>query len=136
MPPTMTIATMITVLLSNIGAPQAVVIVGIFMTVIVLLLVMVVGAARPLAYQRRLARVGIFRSARPNDMVVAGLGRTFQNIRLFPSQRRRRELHIADDLAGPIEEVEPATVGALGETPGAEELFGEESGPGAPGHDR
>jgi ABC-type branched-subunit amino acid transport system permease subunit len=55
---------------------------------------------------------------------------------LFPSQRRRRELHIADDLAGPIEEVEPATVGALGETPGAEELFGEESGPGAPGHDR
>ena len=26
---------------------------------------------------------GIFRSARPNDMVAAGLGRTFQNIRLF-----------------------------------------------------
>jgi branched-chain amino acid transport system ATP-binding protein len=25
----------------------------------------------------------VFRSARPNDMVVAGLGRTFQNIRLF-----------------------------------------------------
>ena len=27
--------------------------------------------------------LGIFKSARPNDMVVAGLGRTFQNIRLF-----------------------------------------------------
>ena len=27
--------------------------------------------------------MGIFRSARPNDMVGAGVGRTFQNIRLF-----------------------------------------------------
>ena len=32
-----------------------------------------------------LRRLGIFRSARPNDMVVAGVGRTFQNIRLFPN---------------------------------------------------
>ena len=31
------------------------------------------------------ASVGIFKSARPNDMVQAGLGRTFQNIRLFPN---------------------------------------------------
>ena len=36
-------------------------------------------------YQRFIGRFGIFRSARPNDMVVAGLGRTFQNIRLFPN---------------------------------------------------
>jgi branched-chain amino acid transport system ATP-binding protein len=79
------VATLITVLLSTAGAPEAVVIIGIFVTVITLLSVMVVGAARPLAYQRRLARFGIFRSARPNDMVVAGLGRTFQNIRLFPN---------------------------------------------------
>src|SRR5213076_2320496 len=28
-------------------------------------------------------RAGIFRSARPNDMVHLGVGRTFQNIRLF-----------------------------------------------------
>jgi len=27
--------------------------------------------------------MGIFRSARPNDVVAAGIGRTFQNIRLF-----------------------------------------------------
>ncbi len=54
---------------------------------------------------------------------------------LFPSQRRRRELHIADDLAGPPDE-DPAIVGALGETPGAEELTGEDSGSGTPGHDR
>ena len=80
-----TITILITILLSSIGAPSAVVIVGIFLTVIALLVVMVTGAARPLAYQRRLSRFGIFRSARPNDMVVAGLGRTFQNIRLFPN---------------------------------------------------
>ena len=44
------------------------------------------------------ARSGIFRSARPNDMVVAGLGRTFQNIRLFQNmtaarERPRRDAH-------------------------------------------
>jgi len=38
---------------------------------------------RPVWYQKRIARLGIFRSARPNDMVEAGIGRTFQNIRLF-----------------------------------------------------
>jgi branched-chain amino acid transport system ATP-binding protein len=38
---------------------------------------------RPRAYLRLLHRVGIFRSAKPNEMVHAGLGRTFQNIRLF-----------------------------------------------------
>jgi branched-chain amino acid transport system ATP-binding protein len=79
------IASIITILLSSVGAPNAIVILGIFATIIALLVVMVTGAARPLAYQRRLVRVGIFRSARPNDMVVAGLGRTFQNIRLFPN---------------------------------------------------
>jgi branched-chain amino acid transport system ATP-binding protein len=79
------IATLITILLSTLGAPEAFVILGIFATIVVLLVVIVTGAARPLAYQRRLHRFGIFRSARPNDMVVAGLGRTFQNIRLFPN---------------------------------------------------
>jgi branched-chain amino acid transport system ATP-binding protein len=48
------------------------------------LIVMFLSAvARPPWYHRLLLRLGIFRSARPNDMVVAGLGRTFQNIRLF-----------------------------------------------------
>ena len=76
---------LLTLLLSSAGAPQNLVIVGLFLTIIALLIVMVVGAARPLAYQQQLRRFGIFRSARPNDMVVAGLGRTFQNIRLFPN---------------------------------------------------
>ena len=41
---------------------------------------LVTGAARPVRYQKALPRVGIFKSARPNDMVQAGLGRTFQNM--------------------------------------------------------
>jgi len=38
---------------------------------------------RPGWYDRLLGRFGVFKSARPNDMVAAGIGRTFQNIRLF-----------------------------------------------------
>jgi ABC-type branched-subunit amino acid transport system permease subunit len=50
---------------------------------------------------------------------------------LFPSQRRRRELHIADEVAG---EFEPGVVGSLGAAPGADEL-GETSGQDLAGHD-
>jgi branched-chain amino acid transport system ATP-binding protein len=76
---------LVTVLLGTAGAPEGTVILGIFGTVIVLLVTLVTGVARGPAYQRFLQRFGVFRSARPNDMVVAGLGRTFQNIRLFPN---------------------------------------------------
>jgi branched-chain amino acid transport system ATP-binding protein len=48
-----------------------------------LILMLISAIARPEWYQRLLLRVGIFRSARPNDIVRAGIGRTFQNIRLF-----------------------------------------------------
>ncbi len=44
-----------------------------------------VAIVRPGWYLSLLKRLGIFRSARPNDMVTAGVGRTFQNIRLFPN---------------------------------------------------
>jgi ABC-type branched-subunit amino acid transport system ATPase component len=49
-------------------------------TLVVTLLLAIV---RPGWYQRWLGRIGILRSARPNDVVAAGIGRTFQNIRLF-----------------------------------------------------
>ncbi len=50
----------------------------------VILVAMLLSASiRSQIYRRLLTRIGIFRSARPNDMVQAGLGRTFQNIRLF-----------------------------------------------------
>jgi ABC-type branched-subunit amino acid transport system ATPase component len=49
-----------------------------------LLIVMFLAAiVRPRWYLRLLTAAGVFRSSRPNDMVKAGMGRTFQNIRLF-----------------------------------------------------
>lgn len=38
---------------------------------------------RPRWYVQLLLKAGVFRSAKPNEMVRAGIGRTFQNIRLF-----------------------------------------------------
>jgi len=51
---------------------------------------------------------------------------------LFPSQRRRRELHIAEEFSEGLG-AEAAVAGAMGETPGAEDIFGESAGPGSPG---
>ena len=62
---------------------EASIIVGLLLTIVTLMVAMLIGVARPPIYQRLLVRLGIFKSARPNDMVVEGLGRTFQNIRLF-----------------------------------------------------
>ncbi|HYM83754.1 MAG TPA: ABC transporter ATP-binding protein [Candidatus Dormibacteraeota bacterium] len=53
--------------------------------VVLLVAMLLMAIIRPGPYERLLARFGIFRSARPNDMVAAGIGRTFQNIRLFAS---------------------------------------------------
>ena len=55
----------------------------ILLAVGILIATMLLAIIRPVWYQRFLTRLGIFRSARPNDMVQAGIGRTFQNIRLF-----------------------------------------------------
>jgi ABC-type branched-subunit amino acid transport system ATPase component len=54
-----------------------------FGVLILLIATLLLAIIRPVWYQKRLALIGIFRSARPNDMVEAGVGRTFQNIRLF-----------------------------------------------------
>ena len=48
-----------------------------------LIATLLLAIIRPPWYARLLARMGILRSARPNDVVAAGIGRTFQNIRLF-----------------------------------------------------
>ncbi len=48
-----------------------------------LVVTLVVATIRPGWYTGLLGRLGILRSARPNDVVAAGMGRTFQNIRLF-----------------------------------------------------
>jgi len=57
--------------------------VGAALTLAALITMLLSAIARPAWYQRLLRRIGIFRSARPNDIVEAGIGRTFQNIRLF-----------------------------------------------------
>ncbi len=60
--------------------------VGEVLIVVALLLLvasLITAIVRPPWYVRLLARVGVFRSARPNDIVSLGIGRTFQNIRLF-----------------------------------------------------
>ncbi len=44
---------------------------------------LLVAIVRPPWYLAMLRRAGVFRSARPNEMVALGVGRTFQNIRLF-----------------------------------------------------
>jgi ABC-type branched-subunit amino acid transport system ATPase component len=48
-----------------------------------LIVTLITAVIRPAWYDRFLVRMGIFKCARPNDMVLAGIGRTFQNIRLF-----------------------------------------------------
>jgi ABC-type branched-subunit amino acid transport system ATPase component len=48
-----------------------------------LITMLLLGIVRPIWYSDLLARTGVLRSARPNDVVQAGIGRTFQNIRLF-----------------------------------------------------
>jgi len=56
---------------------------GAAVTLGVLVVGLLTGIVRPLWYDRLLDRAGVFKTARPNDMVRAGIGRTFQNIRLF-----------------------------------------------------
>jgi branched-chain amino acid transport system ATP-binding protein len=102
----------ITAGLASTGAPEAVLIIGLFATIIALLVVLVTGVARPAWYQRILVRIGIFRSARPNDMVVAGLGRTFQNIRLFPNMTA-----IENVLVGMHSRLKASWIDALLSTP-------------------
>jgi ABC-type branched-subunit amino acid transport system ATPase component len=78
-----TVVFLITGILAAQGASETMIIALVAVGFVALMVAMLTGVARPLSYQKQLPKVGIFRSARPNDMVEAGLGRTFQNIRLF-----------------------------------------------------
>ena len=65
------------------GLPQPVTEVVLLAAFAALIATLVLASVRPTWYVLTLARLGVFKSARPNDMVAAGIGRTFQNIRLF-----------------------------------------------------
>jgi branched-chain amino acid transport system ATP-binding protein len=56
---------------------------GMIVVIGVLATTLLTAIIRPRWYGRLMDRFGILRSARPNDVVAAGIGRTFQNIRLF-----------------------------------------------------
>jgi ABC-type branched-subunit amino acid transport system ATPase component len=62
---------------------DAVIAVAILGAMSVLIATLLAAIIRPRRYQQMMRRLRIFRSARPSDMVRAGIGRTFQNIRLF-----------------------------------------------------
>ena len=86
------------VLIGLIGSllTSSVAVTGAFILLALLFLIanLVLAIVRPPFYLRLLERLGIFRSARPNDMVVAGLGRTFQNIRLFKTMTARENVMV------------------------------------------
>ncbi len=70
---------------------------------------------RPRIYVRALLRAGVFRSAKPNEMVHAGIGRTFQNIRLFANMTARENV-----LVGMHSKLRANALDALLSTPRAQ----------------
>ena len=53
---------------------------------------------RPRLYVRLLLRAGVFRSAKPNEMAHVGIGRTFQNIRLFANMTALENVQVGMHL--------------------------------------
>jgi branched-chain amino acid transport system ATP-binding protein len=65
------------------GAGEVLVQILVLVALGLLITMLITAVIRPAWYVGVMGRIGIFKSARPNDMVVAGIARTFQNIRLF-----------------------------------------------------
>jgi ABC-type branched-subunit amino acid transport system ATPase component len=82
-------------------AYQASAVVGalfVLVAIIALIVMLLAAIVRPLWYRRFLLRVGVFKSARPNEMVRAGIGRTFQNIRLFANMTALENVQVGMHL--------------------------------------
>ena len=73
----------LTYLVGSMGGSENLVQILILIGLGLLISSLITAVIRPAWYGKFLTRLGIFKTARPNDMVTAGLGRTFQNIRLF-----------------------------------------------------
>ncbi len=63
-----------------------------------LIAMLLAAIVRPIWYQTMLRRIGVFKSARPNEMVKAGIGRTFQNIRLFSNMTALENVQVGMHL--------------------------------------
>jgi branched-chain amino acid transport system ATP-binding protein len=88
--PAVVVAVLAAVLgLSGIGLVN---IVGDTIAMVVLATMLLAAIMRPRWYLRLLDRLNVFKSARPNDMVAVGIGRTFQNIRLFQNMTARENV--------------------------------------------
>jgi branched-chain amino acid transport system ATP-binding protein len=82
---------LLTALVSTNGSADATAL-GAVISIFALATMFLAAIVRPRWYVRLLRAVGVFRSARPNDMVRAGIGRTFQNIRLFANMTARENV--------------------------------------------
>ena len=106
---------------------------GFFVTaaiaIVFLMVTLLLAIIRPVWYQNALRRIGIFRSAKPNEMVAVGLGRTFQNIRLFKNMTA-----VENVLIGMHSRMDANPADAFFSTPRArrEEAASDRPGPGPP----
>ncbi len=85
---------------------------AIIVGLIALITMLVSAIIRPDWYTGTLVRLGIFKSARPNEMVNAGIGRTFQNIRLFANMTALENV-----LVGMHDELRSSPLDAVLRTP-------------------
>ena len=106
------------ILAIGIALDRAGVLGGFFGTVVIaivlLMTTLLLAIVRPVWYQDALKRLGIFRSAKPNEMVAAGVGRTFQNIRLFKNMTA-----VENVLIGMHTRMDATPAGAFFSTPKA-----------------
>ena len=85
-------------LLASAAGAATIALIGFLLALLALTAMLLAAIVRPIWYLRLLGRLGIFRSARPNEMVAAGLGRTFQNIRLFANMTARENVLVGMHL--------------------------------------
>lgn len=70
----------------------------VLLALIGLITMLLAAIVRPVWYRALLEQFGVFKSARPNEMVKAGIGRTFQNIRLFANMTALENVQVGMHL--------------------------------------